>query len=121
MDHSVHITEIKFDGAMPVDSYGPGFFRVAEQIIHGPVLLLPGLVLNWGGFDDRQEILKSSQDIDVLLVGTGAEMAILPVDLRAALDAADLGVESMATPAACRTYNVLLAEGRRVALAMLPV
>jgi len=37
------------------------------------------------------------------------------------LEAAGLGVETMASPAACRTYNVLLSEGRRIALALLPV
>ena len=40
---------------------------------------------------------------------------------RAALEAAGAGVEVMATPSACRTYNVLLAEGRRVAAALMPV
>ena len=40
---------------------------------------------------------------------------------RAALEAAGAGVELMATPSACRTYNVLLAEGRRIAAALIPV
>jgi uncharacterized protein len=45
----------------------------------------------------------------------------MPADLRDRLHEAGLGVEAMASPAACRTYNVLLSEGRRVALAALPV
>jgi uncharacterized protein len=57
----------------------------------------------------------------VIFVGTGAEMAHLPPALRSALEGAGIGVEPMNTPAACRTYNVLLSEGRRVALAALPV
>jgi uncharacterized protein len=54
-------------------------------------------------------------------VGTGAEIAQIPRELRAVLENAGLGVEIAASPAACRTYNVLLSEGRRVGLAALPV
>ena len=59
--------------------------------------------------------------MDVLFVGTGAEIAHLPADLRDQLEASGIGVEVMSSPSAARTYNVLLSEGRRVALAMLPV
>jgi uncharacterized protein len=59
--------------------------------------------------------------IDVLLLGLGAEVAIVPRALREALEAAGIGVEPMNSPAACRTYNVLLGEGRRIAAALLPV
>ena len=59
--------------------------------------------------------------IDVLFVGTGAEIAHAPRAFRDRLEEAGIGVETMATPAACRTYNVLLSEGRRVAVALLPV
>ncbi|MCJ8334202.1 MAG: Mth938-like domain-containing protein, partial [Epibacterium sp.] len=51
----------------------------------------------------------------------GAEIAHIPTDLRSTLEGAGLGVEIMNSPAACRTYNVLLSEGRRIALAALPV
>ena len=61
------------------------------------------------------------QLIDVLLVGTGAEIAHVPAAFRTTLEDAGIGVEVMASPQACRSYNVLLGEGRRVALAALPV
>ena len=57
--------------------------------------------------------------IDILLVGTGARFAMVPPALRQAVRAWGPVVGSMATPSACRTYNVLLAEGRRVAAALL--
>ena len=57
----------------------------------------------------------------MIFVGTGAEIAHLPSDLRQKIEATGMGVEVMNSPAACRTYNVLAAEGRRVALAALPV
>ncbi|MBV6638320.1 MAG: Mth938-like domain-containing protein, partial [Mameliella sp.] len=57
----------------------------------------------------------------VVLAEHRAETAHLPKDLRNRLEEAGLGVEAMNSPSACRTYNVLLSEGRRVALAALPV
>ena len=51
----------------------------------------------------------------------GAEIAHVPTEFRAALEEAGIGVEVMNSPAACRTYNVLLSEGRRIAVALLPV
>ncbi|WP_445811201.1 Mth938-like domain-containing protein, partial [Yoonia sp.] len=66
-------------------------------------------------------IIDRMADVDVVFVGTGAEIAHLPADFRNTLEQAGIGVESMASPAACRTYNVLLSEGRRVAVALIPV
>ncbi len=82
---------------------------------------MPTGVSRWGGFDDTAAVLDTSGDIDVLFVGTGAEIAHPPAGFRNALEDAGIGVETMASPAACRTYNVLLSEGRRVAVALMPV
>ena len=60
-------------------------------------------------------------EVDVLFVGTGAEIAHLPTSLRQRLEDSGIGVEVMNSPSACRTYNVLLSEGRRVAVAAVPV
>ena len=121
IDASVQVTEMTFDGVTPVDSYGPGFFRIDGQVIKGSILLSPGGVAGWGGYTDLAGITDAADDIDILLVGAGAEIAPLPNDFQTAVEALNIGVEVMATPAACRTFNVLLAEGRRVALAMVPV
>jgi len=59
--------------------------------------------------------------VDVLCIGTGAETAHVPKPFRAGLEEAGIGVEAMNSPAAARTYNVLISEGRRVAVALLPV
>lgn len=117
----MRLNEIRYDGSLPVDGYGPGFFRVGGTVWHGPVLVLPQGVSAWGGFDDTAPLLAAAQSLDVLFVGTGAETAHLPGALRETLEAAGIGVESMASPAACRTYNILLSEGRRVGLALIPV
>lgn len=115
------LTEAGFGGLVPVDGYGPGFFRIAGVAVAGAVLLRGRDHVAWGGLDDRAPLLALAGEIDVLFVGTGAETAHLPGDLRAALEQAGLAVENMATPAAARTFNVLLSEGRRVAAALLPV
>nr|WP_275981999.1 Mth938-like domain-containing protein [Frigidibacter sp. ROC022] len=110
------MTEIDFGGALPVDGYGPGFFRIGGQVHEGALALDPGGLRAWAGWDDR-----AFRDIDVLLVGTGAEISYPPRAFREALEGLGIGVEFMASPAACRSYNMLLAEGRRVGLAVLPV
>ena len=116
----MRLNEIRFTDAVPVDGYGPGFFRVGGKVIHGPVIVLPGGVTGWAGYDDPSPLIAAAASIDVLFVGTGAEIAHLPAAFRDALEGAGIGVEAMASPAACRTFNVLLSEGRRVGLALIP-
>ncbi len=117
----MQMSEIKFDRATPIDGYGPGFFRVGGEVIHGPVCVTEGGARSWGGLDDTEALLALAGAADVILVGMGAEIAHIPSPLRSALEEVGIGVEVMTSPAACRTYNVLLSEGRRVAAALLPV
>jgi uncharacterized protein len=117
--------EVNYEGiGVPVDGYGAGGFRVAGAVWRGPVALLPEGARTWSGLPDLALFLDHAEAIDVLLVGMGAELALPEAEFqrwRATLEAAGVGLELMATPAACRTYNVLLAEGRRVAAALMPV
>ena len=117
----MRLTEITYTDAQPVEGYGPGFFRIGGEVRQGPLAVLPSGVNAWGGYEDTAPLIAAAGQIDVLFIGTGAEIAHIPADLRAALEEAGLGVEAMASPAACRTYNVLLSEGRRVGLALIPV
>jgi uncharacterized protein len=117
----MRLNEIVFNDAQPVEGYGPGFFRIGGQVIHGPVITGPKGTMTWAGLDDATPLLSLAAEVDVLFVGTGADVAHLPDDLLVQLHDAGVGVEAMASPAACRTYNVLLSEGRRIALAMVPV
>ena len=117
----MRLNEISYNDAVPIDGYGTGFFRVGGQKFEGSILVLPSGVTVWGGFEDTETVLAQVADIDVLFVGTGAEIAHPPKTFRSQLEEAGIGVETMASPAACRTYNVLLSEGRRVAVALLPV
>jgi uncharacterized protein len=117
----MNLTEVTFDAARPFDGYGPGFFRVGGEIARGPLILHATALAPWGGYGDASALVALAGTVDVVLVGTGAEIAHVPADLRVAVEEAGLGLEVMNTPAACRTYNVLVGEGRRVAAAVLPV
>lgn len=117
----MRLNEIRYTDAVPVDGYGPGFFRIGGKVHEGPVMVSGAGVAPWGGFEDIAGPLALVEGLDVLFVGTGAEIAHVPAPFRKALEDAGVGVESMASPAACRTFNVLLSEGRRVGLALIPV
>jgi uncharacterized protein len=117
----MRITEVEFGTGTPIDGYGPGFFRVGGTVQTGAVLVLPGSVSGWDGYAGVQPVLDVAAEIDILILGTGPEIAHPPEAFRKAVEAAGVGVEPMASPQACRTYNVLLSEGRRVGAALLPV
>lgn len=117
----MRVTEVNFDGAVPIDGYGPGFFRVADKVMEGPVLVTSTRATSWGGLEDIASLEALAGQVDVIFLGMGADIAHAPRGLRDRLEALGLGVEVMNSPAACRTYNVLLSEGRRVAAAVLPV
>lgn len=117
----MRLTEITYGSALAIESYGPGFFRVGTHVLRGTSLITPWDAGAWGGFDDQAGPLSLAGKIDVLLVGLGAELSVIPKAFRLALEAQGIGVEPMNTPAACRTYNVLLGEGRRIAAALFVV
>lgn len=117
----MQVHEISFGGATPIDGYGPGFFRIGGQVLEGALLVTVTGARPWGGFGDEAPLLALGGEVDVLFIGTGAQTRHPPAGLRQRLEAEGLGVEAMNSPAACRSYNVLLAEGRRVAAALLPV
>lgn len=115
---------VSFEGRIPVDSYGAGGFRVQGAVHAGPLGLVPEGIVAWAGLPDLGPFLERADEFDVLLVGVGASVAPLPEGFaaaRQALESRGPGVEIMATPAACRTYNVLLGEGRRIAAALMPI
>jgi uncharacterized protein len=117
----MRLSEVGYGSLLPVEGYGPGFFRIGGALHEGAALLVSDRVAGWGGLDDRAPLFALAGHVDVLIVGMGDAIAPLPADLRTGLEEAGIGVEMMATPTACRSYNVLLSEGRRVAAALLPV
>lgn len=108
-----------------VHSYGNGRFRISQIEYQGSVLVLPERTLSWDvdGVADvslasLEPVFSAEPPIEILLVGCGAMMQLLPRELRDACRHRGFGVDVMDTGAACRTFNVLIAEGRRVAAAL---
>lgn len=117
----MQVEEVTYAEAQPVEGYGPGFFRVGGTVLRGPVLVTATGARSWAGPEDPEALTALADLVDVILYGSGATMTGAPAALTRAVEAVGMGLEPMASPAACRTYNILLAEGRRVALAALPV
>ena len=117
----MRLVEVSYGSALAIEGYGPGFFRVGTHVLRGASLVTPWDAGAWGGLADSAAPLALAGRIDVLLLGMGAAIAPVPRAFRDALEEAGIGVEPMSSPAACRTYNVLLGEGRRIAAALLPV
>jgi uncharacterized protein len=112
----------------PIDSYGNGGFRFAGMSHQGSLLILANGMHAWrpGRFsdvttDDFAAVLSAERRPGFLLFGTGSEMHFPLPDLRKAFAAAGVALEAMTTGAAVRTYNILLAEKRDVAAALLAV
>lgn len=118
---AVQLSEIEYDNARPVDGYGPGYFRIAGEAHSAPLLVTADRILSWDGLTDKTALTALVGQVDVVFIGMGATMAPVPAAIRDALEALEIGVEPMTSPAACRTFNILLSEGRRVAVALLPV
>ena len=120
----MRMIEIDYDAQPPIDGYGPGGFRVAGDWHAGPLLLTADGRSTFAApitLETLAPVLAPDADLDLVVIGQGEEIAPIPREARQALEAAGIGIEIMATPSACRTYNVLLTEDRRVAAILVPV
>ncbi|MDR3435695.1 Mth938-like domain-containing protein [Telmatospirillum sp.] len=112
-----------------IQAYGNGGFRVSGLLYQGAVLVCPRRTIAWPITDAATVTVESLAALaeetprpEVLLLGCGAKAAPVAPDLRRSLrEIYGLSLEVMDTGAACRTYNILLAEGRPVAAALFPV
>ncbi|PZQ14985.1 MAG: hypothetical protein DI565_11145 [Ancylobacter novellus] len=109
-----------------IDAYGGGGFRFSDLGHRGSLLALPSGMWAWpcasvSEFDEAcfARVFAEADEIDTLLIGTGAEIAGLKSSLRDAFRARGIVAEAMATGAAARTWNILVGERRRVAAALI--
>lgn len=117
-----------YPGRAPIEAYGNGGFRFADMSHRGSLLCLPSGTYAWPAGDAGTltvealaAVLAEADDIGFLLLGTGRAQIFPAADIRQAFAAAGVGLEPMSTGAACRTFNVMLAEGRPVAAALVAV
>jgi uncharacterized protein len=118
----------RYPGRAPIDAYGNGGFRFAQMSHRGSILCLPSGIYAWppaaaGDVDAAAlaPVLAEKDALELLLLGTGPRQQLPSGALLGAFMAAGIGLEAMDTGAACRTYNVLLAEARPVAAALIAV
>jgi uncharacterized protein len=117
-----------FPGTAPIDAYGNGGFRFAGMSHRGSLLCLPDGIWAWpvtshAEFSEETlaPILAQAAELDIVLIGTGRELWVMPELLRQQFRAQHVTADTMPTSAAVRTYNVLVAERRRVAAALIAV
>lgn len=123
------ITPLIPEGRQIIQSYGVQGFKVNGAVYQTPIIVTPTETKAWkisGVFGTLEEkdfapLTDMAQEIDVLLLGSGGKGEFFPPKLRQSLKEKGLIVETMNSGAACRTYNVLMAEGRRVVAALLPI
>ena len=111
-----------------IRSYGPGHFMIGERDWREPVLVTPTATTAWSvtraedlSLASLDALRQAPAPTELLVLGCGPRAAFIPPTVRAELKAAGLAVEVVDTGSACRIYNVLLAEGRRVAAALIPL
>lgn len=128
MAKGIEIREAHFPGRAPIDAYGNGGFRFADMSHRGSILCLPSGIYGWDKQDaqslsgeDLERVIAEAGEIEVLLVGTGIELKPLSNELRAVLREHRISSDPMSTGAAVRTFNVMLAESRAVAAALIAV
>jgi len=117
-----------FPSPVPIDAYGNGGFRFADMSHKGSLLILPSGIYGWEiGQTSKllpknfEAVFDEAKEIEFLLLGTGLTQKFPEPKLREAFLKKGVGLEVMDTGAACRTFNVLLAEARAVAAALIAV
>ena len=133
----MEVSPLRPSGRQLIEAYGEGRFRISGIVHQGSVLVFPDRTLRWPvdsiadlspeDLADRfAPLLAACEDPgapgpELLLIGCGARVVPIPPEVAGRLRAAGIAIEAMDTGAACRTYNVVLAEDRLVAAALVAV
>jgi uncharacterized protein len=119
----LHLNE--FVGNFAVSGHGKGFVQVGATRVETPLIVLADrLIAPWELADARAPAIADFAALlemkpELVVFGSGAQFRFPDPRIGAAFGALRIGFETMDTPAACRTFNVLLSEGRRVAAALI--
>ncbi len=120
--------ELQQTPALPqfIDAYGDGGFRISGKRYEGSVLILPANTLGWPvsamselSPESLAPVVGAVPAVELLIIGCGRQLVRISEDLRQFLKQAGIVVEPMDTGAACRTFNVLQGEQRRIAAALI--
>lgn len=108
-----------------ITAYGPGYIEINAVRHTGNVLVAPDVPAERWNVERFESLTAADLEAllgrkpEVVLLGTGSRQRLVHPRMTAALSSLHVGVEAMDTQAACRTYNILMAEGRRVLAALL--
>ncbi len=122
------VTPLVGKGKNIIHSYAGGRIKVGESVFDRPVIVTPDNIISWEinvaaadlQAEDFEPLAAMKGNVDVILLGCGKTMVFLKPDVKLSISGKGLNMDLMDTGAACRTYNVLMAEGRRVAAALIP-
>lgn len=121
------VTEKFLPQRVPIEQFGAGGFRFGGMSHQGALMVLPSGMRAWPvtGLaqlvsSDLEALAKEREQIDFVVIGTGQAMQRLPQPIVAWFREKGLGFEVMATSPAVHVYNVVVAEGRRVAALLMP-
>ena len=125
---SLDLSPVNIEGRNIIQSYGNGKFQISDKEYDHSVLVFPDQIIPWSPIDtnnlivdDFEKVLTVEPIVELLLLGCGKTTWFLPLPLRDELKEMGLVLEPMDTGAACRTFNVLLGEDRRIAAALMLV
>ena len=124
----MQLQDIKFAGKNHVEAYGDMGFRMNGGRIEGSILILPGVVKAFEATIHADldvalmaPVFAALDDIEIMILGTGETQNFPDADFRKSFVDNNIALEVMDTGAACRTYNILVSEDRRVAAALIAI
>lgn len=122
------ITPQLSDALQVIQAYGDGGFTISEKKMKGSALVFPDKAEQWDvtsieelTIESLKAVMQAEPTVEILLIGTGKTQEFISPVLKDALRVGGMAVDSMDTGAACRTYNILMSEDRRVAAALIAV
>ena len=124
----LEMVDAYYPGHDPIDYYGDGGFRFGDMSHQGALMFLPSGIRRWDvetadrvNANSFTKLFEEKDDIEILLIGTGKQLALLDPEVKTAIREQGIKLDIMDTGAAVRTLNILLSEDRAVAAALLPV
>ncbi|MBI4185191.1 MAG: Mth938-like domain-containing protein [Proteobacteria bacterium] len=122
------ISPIAAPGSQVIETYGDGRFRISGRTYAGSVIVLPERTESWAvaafadiTWESLRPVVEAAPGVGLLIVGCGRRAEPVAAEHRRRLREAGIVAEAMDTGAACRTFNVLVSEDRRVAAALIAV
>jgi uncharacterized protein len=124
----MQLQDIQFSGKRLIQSYGDNGFRLTDGRFEGSILILPRGIEHFAAespadFDIAQfgGVFDARDELEIMLLGTGQRQQFPSLEIRKKFLENNIALEVMDSGAACRTYNILVSEDRRIAAAIIAI